>query len=369
MAGKSQVRVTQARSAVLAGVIVAVAALGVSASHASGGSPTAPAGLSPGVEIIESVNARARDQWIARQNRLRFLATPEQRQARQASSTAFRDLGRDAAARLARQTFGDVMTRPSVGPLRSGQRADEYVGDFAARLHGAAPDGTDAFVVSGQPLRVKDAAGKLAPVDITLQRGAAGWAPKNPMEQYVLGESSSEGLSFSDAGVSVTPQGAAVPGTLEGETVLYAQTNTDTDTFVKPLSDGAEFLWQLRSADSPEELLLSVDLPPRAKLSMRGDGSVALVRDGKTIGAISAPVAVDANQEPVDTSMRVADSDTVAVAVQHRKANPAYPILVDPVVRAGFYFQTQGSSWYGYWGTTSTGRSTSGGAKAIGATA
>jgi hypothetical protein len=284
-----------------------------------------------------------------------FLASTDQVAARRAKRMTLHGVGAESAVRVARQTFKEAIDRPTVGSLKSGRTADEYVNDFAARVKGAAPDGSDALVLSGTPLQDKNAAGRIAPVDISLQREATGgWAPKNPLEPYRISPTATGGVRF-DGGLTVSPVGDASKGSVEGETVFYVETQTDTDSIIKPLTDGAEFFWQLRSARSPEQLSLSVDLPPGAAFAEPGPDGVRIVTDGKPVAAIGAAMALDANGLPVKTTMKVS-GDTVSIFVDHRGADVAYPILVDPPVTAGFYFPYQGLDAFDYWSTWQNGR-------------
>jgi hypothetical protein len=213
-------------------------------------------------------------------------------------------------------------------------------------------EGEDAFVMATRPLRVPDSRGELTPVDITLDEVADGWQPKNPLEPYAISDKQPGQVAFTRAGVTITP--ASVPaqaaGVRAGETVLFGATQPDTDTIIKPGTEGVQYAWQLRSPQSPEQLVLRLDLPSGAVLSSGKAGDVAVTKDDKVLVRIAPVMAFGADGEPVSTSMRV-DGDSVSINVAHRDEDVAYPIIVDPEVVAGFYFPYQGLDAFGYWQT------------------
>jgi hypothetical protein len=56
-------------------------------------------------------------------------------------------------------------------------------------------------------------------------------------------------------------------GSLDGATVFYANTQTDIDTVVKPMTGGFDVKSVLRSVESPEQLHFRVGLPEGASLA------------------------------------------------------------------------------------------------------
>src|SRR6185312_16241582 len=91
-----------------------------------------------------------------------------------------------------------------------------------------------------------------------------------------------EGVVLPEVGVSLTPvnaQGAALVGSegqVDGASVMYANTQTDTDTAVKPTIGGMETNTILRSLASPKQLYFRVGLHSGATLKQGHDagGSV-----------------------------------------------------------------------------------------------
>jgi hypothetical protein len=315
-------------------------------------------GVKPTPEMLKQIRDRAEQSFIAQRMHDKVLQEPAQVAARLASRTKFRGLGRDRAIELARQNFTDFMFKPAGGDLARGKVADGYSSDYAAWFKGTAPGGANDFVVSGLPLRVKDDSGQLAPVDTRLRdSGSAGWKPANPVKPYVVAAKSDAGVDLVGEGVTVAPGGGSVAGVAADDTIFFANTDTDTDTLVKPLPTGVEYTWQLRSASSPEALTLNVKLPAGASLGRVGQHGVSIIKDGKAVATIGRPVAVDANGTTVDTRLSV-DGDTVSVSIKHRDKDLAYPIAVDPEVIANFNFPSQGTGQatpgdpYYYWAPT-----------------
>ncbi len=122
-------------------------------------------------------------------------------------------------------------------------------------------------------------------------------------------------------------------------TPFWANVDTDTDMLVKPLPNGAESFWQLRSQESPEQLRLKLDLPAGAQLRLASAGAGAaagpeaaeVVKAGKVLAKIAAPGTRDADGQAVPTSMRV-DGQDIVVTVAHHGRDVAYPLMVDPTM-------------------------------------
>ncbi|MEZ5123577.1 MAG: hypothetical protein R2736_18740 [Solirubrobacterales bacterium] len=133
-----------------------------------------------------------------------------------------------------------------------------------------------------------------------------------------------------------------------GKTVFFADTQTDTDTMVKPLTSGVQYAWQLRSADSPERFSLEVDLPAGASLAQPGRDGVRVVKDGSVIGRLGIPTAFDADGQLIPAHLEVSGS-RITVVVEHVGKDVAYPIAVDPDFVAGFYFSSYGLDAFNYW--------------------
>ncbi len=185
-------------------------------------SPVSEPGKVPHGELMRQAREQAAKQLIEHQARERVRRSQARGDARRASRTKYAGLSRDGAARLAHQTFPTLVSGPTAGALSSGRRADHYVDAFTASVKGAAPDGGDAVVVSSTPLRAKDAGGKLAPVDVTLEQVGDGWAAANPLEEYRIGPQADDGVDFPHLGLAIRPVENAADGDRAGKTVFFA---------------------------------------------------------------------------------------------------------------------------------------------------
>jgi len=258
------------------------------------------------------------------------------RAERARSKSAFGDLGAASALRLTQQQFGrdlEAVAATSADSLAA-DRVLGFEDDRTARVDVPGAKEPQLAISTVQPFRVRNDAGRKALVDLGLEATDGGFAPVNPIVDVTLPSSSDGELTVGDD-LSLTasiPGGGTTAARRAGDAaVFYPEAGTDTDLVATPTSNGLETFFTLRSAQSPETASLTFDLPRGASLLKQEDGSVNVVRDGKRIGRISAPVAKDAQGTPVATSASV-DGDTVTVTTPHRGKDVAYPILVDPIV-------------------------------------
>jgi hypothetical protein len=99
--------------------------------------------------------------------------------------------------------------------------------------------------------------------------------------------------------------------------VLYANTQTDEDTLVKPTTMGFSIDAMLRSIESPRELYYRVEMPSGARLLQGGRGApVRIVSDGMMLGWVMPPTAVDAAGASVPVTMSVVSGDLLSLSVQ-----------------------------------------------------
>lgn len=229
---------------------------------------------------------------------------------------------------LATETFPGLFSGADrrLLPVAAGDRVARYTGERSAVIEG--PHGR-SVVDSSVPLRAPDAKGDPQPVDFELERTAAGWEPVNGLVPIAFGEGPSQavgvGLDF-----VVGFEGAATPGERTANEIFFPAVAKDVDAWAGPTPLGGRVAFQLRSADSPEEVRLSVS--GGATPSVIGDtGAVELLRDGKRVGTMSAPVAFDADGTPVDLEVRV-EGTSIVISVPHRTLDLHYPIAVDPVL-------------------------------------
>jgi tripartite motif-containing protein 71 len=284
----------------------------------------------PGVQAVDG------GQQVADQQQVRH-ASPEAVFARERSRTKFAHLGTARAADVAREAFPEAIERPAGGPpqLSAGTRVLRYVADNAAQLE--LPGGKHAVVESVQPMAIETSPGHRAPVDLSLTRQGSVFESVRPAVGVLIPRRLRDGVQLPEGGVSLTPVNAqgkplgGSEGTVDGANVLYANTQTDTDTAVKPTIDGVETDTILRSVNSPGQLYFRVGLPASAILKS-GSGSsgngVEIVRAGHPLAVIRSPSATDAEGTRVRASMRV-KGDLLVVAVS-TQGDYKWPIAVDP---------------------------------------
>jgi hypothetical protein len=267
------------------------------------------------------------------------LSSPEAVAARQDSQTSFEGLSGEAAEKLAGEAFPKVVHELAGGSpkLPAGQSIVGYSTDNAAEVD--LPEGKHAVIESMAPIALETSGGGHVPVDLGLSETGGAFEPKTPVVGVRIPKSLGEGLQLSAVGVSLTPvnaQGAALGGSegvLDGASVLYANTQTDMDSLVKPTTEGFAADTLLRSVDSPQQLFFRVGLPVGASLVAAKDGSggVEVVKEGATIATVLPPGAQDAAGTAVPVSMSVL-GDTLVLSVADHAAEYQYPVEVDPEV-------------------------------------
>jgi len=224
--------------------------------------------------------------------------------------------------------------------LVNGERVAAYLGDLAARID-TGPGRRDALVESVLPLRSRDEAGSLRPVDLDLENRGGYFASDNPLVRARLNQRLEAGITLDDIGVSVVPQNAGAGGPsalLVSGKAFYANVATDSDFFVKPIPAGLETYWQLRSADSPEVLTLDFNLPAGVSLrtSVSDPAAIEIVRGLHVLATLPPPAAYDADGAPIPVAQTIADADTVSFGISHRGGDWAYPLLVDPGIAENY---------------------------------
>ncbi|HEY2142043.1 MAG TPA: RHS repeat-associated core domain-containing protein [Solirubrobacteraceae bacterium] len=290
-----------------------------------GGPLVVPAGLEEGEQARNAEQAR--------------LAGPEAVLAREESQTKFEGLDSGQAAKLAGEAFPEAIDHVAgaLPPLPSGQRVVGYPADNVAQVD--LGGGRHAVIESMEPVAIESSPGQRAPLDLSLGEANGAFQPLRSGVGVSIPKRLASGVRLAGTGVSLTPvdaSGLALvggEGVIDGATVLYANTQTDSDTVVKPLAMGFAEDTLLRSVNSPSRLSFQVGLPSGASLVPAKDGSgrVDVVEEGSVIAALGVPVAQDAEGTvvPVSTST---SGDTLTVSVDHRSGAYRYPIEVDPTV-------------------------------------
>jgi sugar lactone lactonase YvrE len=272
--------------------------------------------------------------------------TPRAEEERAASTNAYADLTAAQAEALLQEKFAEQWALIDQDPARalSDVHLDQVLGPDTALV----TVGGDTMLVEGTiPVRATDDEGDLAKVDLDLEQKAEGYVPENPITGVTLPGDASEPVSVGDEGFAISPTLSESPSParpLEGEDVLYFETQKDSDLIVSPLTTGVELFSLLRSAESPEELRFEIALPAGAELHADGEGGAEVVREGDRLIRIPAPRAFDAQGADVPVAMRI-EGNSLVLAIEHRGRDVAYPILVDPeVVHENWY--DNGNDWY-----------------------
>ncbi|MGD1056428.1 MAG: hypothetical protein ABR992_03350 [Solirubrobacteraceae bacterium] len=267
------------------------------------------------------------------------LASPEAVAVREASRTRFENLNTEQAAKVAGEAFPTMIDDPAGGPpkLPAGQSITRFPADNVASTD--LGEGKRGLIESTQPMAIETSSGHRTPIDLGLSDAGSVFEPKTPMVSVQIPKRLSNGVQLPALGVSLTPVDApgvslgGSEGAMDGASVFYANTQTDTDTLVKPVTEGFEENTLLRSVESPDELYFRVGLPEGASLAQAGSGSraVKVMDDGSVIALILPPGAVDAAGTSVPVSMSVRGDVLALTVASHEKAYQ-WPISVDPTV-------------------------------------
>ncbi len=264
------------------------------------------------------------------------LASPEAVAAREASRTRYENEDQAQAIQTLGEAFPAVMGRQDGGPppLAEGEKS---LGFKNANVEQIATGSGDVGVVqSTAPVAVSSGNGHWGAVNLAPQEAGGGFEAQRPLVAMRIPKHLGEGAQIPSVGVSLTPvdvNGNPLGGTegvADGQGVLFANTQADTDTVLKSSLFGVEATAVLRSVASPESLYYRVGMPSGARLIASADGwGAEVVDEGVAIAMVKPPAASDAEGTAVPVSMSVSDGDTLVVSVSH-SGSFRYPIEVDP---------------------------------------
>jgi hypothetical protein len=275
-------------------------------------------------------------------------ANPLAAAARERSRGAYAHLTTAGIRGLLSHTFPVLIQRPAGKPeLPAGASIVGYPSAHAAQLK--LPGHQLGIVESTWPLAKRGSHGRFSPIDLTLTRSGSGYAPARSDVNVRIPSRLSAGIGTPGNGVTVTLVGAGgkglagSPGSVNGASVVYANTQPATDTVVKPTPTGFQLDAVLRSVTSPQQLLFKVRAPAGAKLTQdHVSGVVRVLLNGATLATILPPGANDAAGTTVPASMSIA-GDAIAVNVAHRAGSYLYPIDVDPEINDSQLAETSGA--------------------------
>jgi hypothetical protein len=215
-------------------------------------------------------------------------------------------------------------------------------------------DQSPELLASTLPLRTTDDSGQQAPVDLSLDSQAGGYAPQNPLVDLTLPNNLSHEVAVGDQGLKLdlgaTDPNAATDASADpvaGEGLFYADAAPSTDVVLAPISSGVEALYQLRAPESPNQLQIGLTLPAGASLVGADGGAAAVIRNGSTLATIYPPNAQDATGTPVPVSMSV-NGDSLKLDVDTSAPDLRYPISVDPAIDT-YTWSSNGSGTFSDW--------------------
>ena len=279
-------------------------------------------------EVIEAVEA-AESEELAREE---WLASAEAIARREESHTAFDDLSAVEAKNLLNSTFVEELSRLDADPgrLLSDLRIEETRGAYGVLAEGS--EGNSFLVESPIPVHSPLSGQGQEPIDLSLESSGQGFTAETPATAIELpGTSGAEVELGGDIAIADLPGAAGISAIRSGDKDLFfADTDTDSDTFIAPLGGGVEVFEQLRSPQSPEQFRFELSLPPGATLRSDGQaGAEVIDSSGERMASIPAPSAVDAQGSEVPATLEV-EGDAVLIDIPHRSAEVAYPVLLDP---------------------------------------
>jgi hypothetical protein len=264
------------------------------------------------------------------------LASPGRIAERELSRTLFEGLSAQQAEGVAADVFPSLIDEPTGGAPRlpAGAKSVGYPSANAEAVE--LPEEKHAVVESAAPIAMETSSGGEAPINLGLSEANGAFVPLASPVGVRIPQQLGAGIVLSGTGVSLAPveaSGSPVGGSegvVDGASVFYANTQTDTDTVVKPTSVGVETSSLLRSPLSPEQLTYRVGMPEGGRLAMDPKTGVGIVTvNGREVATILPPVAADAAGVSVPVSMSVKGA-LLTVDVEGATAKYQYPIDVDP---------------------------------------
>jgi len=262
-------------------------------------------------------------------------ASPESVLAREQSQSDYEGLSSSQAAGLARSVFPGLIEEPAGGPpaLPEGQRIHDFISADTAQVEFG--EGRYGVIESLAPMAVASPGG-WSPVDLGVREAGGTFVAASSLLDVQVPKRLGNGVRLPEQGLALTPMdGSGSPlngseGRVDGASVFFANTQTDSDTTVKFTTFGFQVNTLLRSAASPQQLSFDVGMPEGASLVREaGSGVVRVVKEGATLATIPTPIARDAAGEVVPLSIGVS-GQTLTVSVASHAGEFLYPIVVDP---------------------------------------
>ena len=291
------------------------------------------AGPISGSLVIPELNVLVAGEQQKAEEAIR-LSDPQSRAITEASLTAYSRMGDSSVATLTQEVLPGVVERTAdTLSLPADERISRYLSRHTALVE--LSSGKHAVVESVAPIATGP--GDEAALNLNLARTSSGFTPRDPATPVDIPTSLSDGIELSASKVSLTPLDASgsplvSDGRLDGQAVLFPNSQIDSDVLVKPTSTGFESFTMLRSKDSPSQLSFRLSVPAGARLvSGHGGGRIEVVEDGHPLAGVPAPMARDATGMSVPVSTSLA-GNVLSLSVKYRDGKYRYPIVVDPTV-------------------------------------
>lgn len=278
------------------------------------------------------------------------------------SQAQFDDLGRDAALKIARLAFPELVSAPVFDAARPADdvRVEEFLGDGMAMVH---EKGTPEPLImdSTVPLRVRDGVGR-DPVDLSLEASAGDdFAPEDALVPVELDGQKPAGELLEGGARLVVDGTAEREMELVGDRTFQPNSFTDTDAFVVPNTSGFEINLIIRSPESPERFWIDLRGVPGARFvelkasldepHLQPDGFMIQGADGGVLGYVRDPLAYDADRRAVESRLEI-DGDRLRMTVEHRDEPIVYPVAADPVAEQSYGLTGSGTKtpagWQGW---------------------
>lgn len=317
---------------ILTGVVLTVGLAGILRAHESQRRHLEAASSRQGLQEADR----------RREERERRRHAPAAREQRRGSRSAYRNLSREDALRIARQSFGGKLDEPvwRAARLGAGRRLTQWLDERTAVVE--EPNGKRGLATSLLPMATEVSAGKGRPVDLRLARRGRFLEPVRPLVPVRLPDRLGQSVALPSTGVAVSFPGTSRDSRFQvaADKAFYANVSRDTDLLLAPVARGVEASWQLRSPESPVSNVLRLAMRRGDRLqaetaSEKEAGQAVgarVVRGEKTVLRVAPPVAVDAQGQQLPARLNVESPDRVRISVDTAGRDVAYPILVDPVI-------------------------------------
>jgi RHS repeat-associated protein len=294
-----------------------------------------------------------------------WLAAPAQVAARLTSLTAYANESGSQAAATDSGAFPNWIGQPGYSTSQAVGQAQLGKQFGSSTVQVTNGDGSHGVMVSSLPLDGTTPSGSSAPLNLNLSNdGAGGYWPDSSLVPVTLPMASTGQVFFPQDSLGLSfSSGAAVTGQQQGGTVFYpnvGSSGSDTDVVASADPHGAEITYVLRSAQSPQTQTITFSLPSGWSLAaLPLDPNTIQVKDaaGTVQGTLLAPVATDAQGQPVAANYMIQNGNQVVLSVADQGGNYDFPIMVDPTFTITTSNPTGSSSstnMFDYWEWSST---------------